>query len=77
MINITIIVKTLTSRPARKVYRKMAISTVKTAGAIAGEVVTYFAANKIIKKIRKETDFEPVEPVTIRLINVPPAEAEA
>lgn len=75
--NTAIIVKTLTSRPARRVYRKMAICTAKTAGAIAGEVVTYFAANKIIKGISKKTDFEPVEPVTIKLINVPPAEAEA
>lgn len=74
--NTAIIVKTLTSRPARRVYRKIAIRTAKTAGAIAGEVVTYFAANKIIKGISKKTDFEPVEPVTVRLIKMSPAEAE-
>ena len=73
--NTQIIVKTLTSRPARKVYKKIAIGTVKTAGAVAGEVVTYFAANKIIKAIKNKTDFEPVEPVTIRFINEKEAEA--
>lgn len=67
MINTAIITKTLTSRPARKVYKKLAMGTVKTAIAITGEVVTYFAANKIIKGISEKTDFEPVEPVAIKL----------
>lgn len=71
------IIKTLTSRPARRVYKKMAIGGLKLAGTITGEVVTYFAANGIIKAIRKKTDFEPVEPVTIRLVNVPLTEVEA
>lgn len=70
-----IIVKTLTSRPAKRLYKKAAIKSVKVAGAVAGEVVTYFAAHKLIKKISKETDFEPSEPVTIRLINVTADEA--
>lgn len=71
----TMIIKTLTSRPAKRLYKKAAIGSVKVAGAIAGEVVTYFAAHKIIKVISKKTEFEPSEPVTIRLVNVTADEA--
>lgn len=73
----TMIIKTLTSRPARKIYMKAAVGTAKLAGMITGEVVTYFAANKIIKVISKKTDFEPVEPCTIKIVNVPEPEVEA
>lgn len=77
MINTKIIVKTLTSRQARKVYKTVAKGGAKLAASVTGEVVTYFAAHKIIKAISKQTNFEPAEPATIRFVNVPAEEAEA
>lgn len=71
----TMIIKTLTSRPAKRLYKTAAIHGAKLAAGITGEVVTYFAAHKLIKVISKKTEFEPSEPVTIRLVNVPVEEA--
>ena len=65
--NTAIIMKTLTSRPARRIYRKVGMQSAKVAVAIVGEVTTYFAAQKIIKTVKEKTDFEPVETCTITI----------
>ncbi len=62
-----VIVKTLTSKPAMNIYKNVGIGALKVAGAVTGQVVTYFAAHKIIKTISKKTDFEPSEPVTVNV----------
>lgn len=70
--NTAIIAKMVTSRSAKKIYKKVAISSIKTAGAITGQVVTYFAADKIIKTIREKKHITPVEPLTIKLVGESP-----
>ena len=62
-----VILNTLTSTPAKMIYKQIAKYTVKTVAAVSCEVATYFAAQKIIKEIKKETNFEPVETCTIRI----------
>lgn len=61
-----VIVNTLTSTPAKMVYKQIAKYTAKAAAAVTCEVVTYFAVQKIIKEISKDTNFEPVETCTIK-----------
>ncbi len=65
--NIATVTKVLTSAPAKKVYKAVAIGGLKVAGATAAQVVTYFAAHKAIKNISKATNFEPSQPCTVNV----------
>ena len=56
--NTTVLVKTLTSRPARRVYRKIGKYAAKLAAGTAVEVGTYFAGQGIIKAVKAKTNFK-------------------
>ena len=62
----TMIVKTLTSRPARRVYRQIGKHGAKIAAGIVVDVTTYFAGQKIIKTIKNKTNFESEEVLIIK-----------
>ena len=68
--NTAIIMKTLTSRPARRVYKQIGKYTVRAAGTVAADVVAYFGTQKIIKAISKKTNYEPVQTCTINIRRV-------
>lgn len=63
-----VIVSTLTSAPAKMIYRQAAKYAFKAAATVGCEVATYFAAQKIIKSINKQTNFEPVDTCTIKIV---------